>query len=109
MSLPLLEELDRDRRAAGEAEEGELNPKRYHWLRKSFAERIADELGQSGRRSALTLGKVPSALLIHYLTSRLMLVIEWWVESGSDLSPAEVNHVFRRLVLRVLEPASAEV
>ena len=51
LSLPLLEELDRDRRAAGEAEEGELNPKRYHWLRKSFAERIADRAGPE--RSAL--------------------------------------------------------
>jgi hypothetical protein len=33
------------------------------------------------------------------LTSTFITVLNWWVESGGKLSPAEVDEIFRNLVL----------
>jgi hypothetical protein len=46
--------------------------------------------------------RVPRALLVQHVTSSFLLVLNWWVESRSKLSPAEVDEVFRALVLPTL-------
>ena len=70
-----------------------------------LAELIADDLaeGLPGPRKAA--GRIPSRLLVEYLSSTFVLVLNWWIESRSRLSPSDVNDVFRALALPTLATA----
>jgi AcrR family transcriptional regulator len=71
-------------------------------LRLELAARIAEELRAGGRRSP---SRVPAELLVQHVTSTFVVVLNWWVESGSKLSPAEVDETFRALVLPAVASA----
>jgi hypothetical protein len=77
----------------------------HEHLQKVVAERIAADVREhlQGRRKAV--GQIPPDLLIQYLASTFILVLDWWVESRNPLAPAEVNALFRALVRPTLEGA----
>ena len=45
---------------------------------------------------------MPPELLAEYVVGTFLLVLNWWVESGSTLSPQEAEDVFLTLVLPTL-------
>lgn len=86
-SLPIFEHIGRHRTAEGAGMESRYSTLHAH-LQDMLAELIADD--------------VRSDLLLRYLTSTFVLVLAWWAETRSSLSPKEVNDVFRALVLPAL-------
>jgi AcrR family transcriptional regulator len=100
--LPILEHVDRHRRA-GEGRMGTRGRALLHErLRKVLAELVADDVRRDRQGHEKAAGKIPSDVLVQHLASTFVLVLNWWVESGSRLSPTEVNDVFRALVLPTL-------
>jgi hypothetical protein len=60
---------------------------------------ISDDL----KKSSLLRGQgcpreVPTGLLVEYIASTFILVLNWWVEGGDPVSAGEVNEFFRALV-----------
>ena len=72
-------------------------------LRQVLAEHVAEEARLGSGRS--TSCRVPGELLVQHVTSSFVTVLNWWVENGSKLSPAEVDEIFRALVLPSLAAA----
>jgi AcrR family transcriptional regulator len=102
-SLPIFEHHDRHKHA-GEARIGLRGRAVLHeHLRKVLAELIAGDArknSRSGRKA-----QIPPDLLIHYIASTFILVLNWWIDSRSRLRPREVNELFRSLVLPILAGA----
>jgi AcrR family transcriptional regulator len=76
-------------------------------LREVIAERVAEEVRSALRETARRAppDRVAPDLLVQHVTSTFVVVLNWWVESRSKLSPAEVDAVFRGLVLPALAAA----
>jgi AcrR family transcriptional regulator len=72
-------------------------------LRQVLAEHVAEEARLGLGPSAS--GRVPGDLLVQHVTSSFITVLNWWVEKGSKLSPAEVDETFRALVMPILASA----
>jgi AcrR family transcriptional regulator len=101
-SLPIFEHIDHHRRM-GEGKMGAESRALLHdRLRRVLAELIADDLAKGLPGSRKAAGRIPSRVLVEYLSSTFVLVLNWWVESQSRLSPSEVNDVFRALALPTL-------
>jgi hypothetical protein len=71
-------------------------------LQKVLAKRIAEEFKKDLQVSRRNTGPIPRDLLVQYVASNFILVLDWWVESRSKLPPEEVNALFRALVLPAL-------
>jgi AcrR family transcriptional regulator len=95
-SLPIFEHIDRHRRADGTGAAGWAVV--HERLRQVLGDRIAAE-------TAVASSRIPADLLVRYVTSNFIVVLDWWVESRSPLSPAEVDALFRALVLPTLTAA----
>lgn len=105
-SLPIFEYHDRHRHA-GEAKMGPKGRAVMHeHLRKVLAELIADDARKDLRGRGKTTRRIPPDLLVPYLTSTFVLVLNWWIESRSQLSAREVNDLFRALILPTLAASS---
>jgi AcrR family transcriptional regulator len=77
----------------------------HQHLRRVLADEIRD-----GVRQALQVGDgltsaIPADLAVDYIVTTFILVLNWWVESKSPLSPREVDDVFLRLVAPALTSA----
>jgi hypothetical protein len=70
----------------------------HEHLQKVVAEQIADDVRKhiQGRRRAA--GQAPPDLLVRYVASTFILVLNWWVESRNPMPPKEVNALFHTLV-----------
>lgn len=98
-SLPIFEQVDQHRRA-GEARMGiRGRPIIHEHLEEVLAELIADDVQKCRRKSAAQL---PPNIIVQYVASTFLLVLNWWVESGSPLHPKGVNDLFRALTLPTL-------
>jgi AcrR family transcriptional regulator len=104
-SLPIFEHIYHHRRA-GTAMMGARGRAIIHaHLQKIVAEQIADEVRnhfQGGRKLAT---KIPHDLLVQYVASTFILVLNWWVESRKPLPPLEVDALFRALTMPTLTAA----
>lgn len=74
----------------------------HEHLRRVLEELIADNVRKAcqGRRKAA--GQISPDLLVQYVASTFILVLNWWVESRSPLPPNEVNDLFSALILPTL-------
>ena len=101
-SLPVFEHIDRHRQA-GAAGMGSRGRAIVHeHLQKVIAELITDDVSkvlQSRRKAA---GQIPAAVLVQYVASTFILVLNWWAESKSPLHCHEANALFRALTLPTL-------
>ena len=71
----------------------------HHHLRRVLVEKVAEAF----RGRVLQGGnRVPPDLLAEYVVGTFLLVLNWWVESGSALSAREADEVFLSLVLPTL-------
>lgn len=101
-SLPIFEHVDQHRRT-GEARMGTRGRAIIHeHLQKVLAELIADDVRKDFQGRRKTGGQIPPDLLVQYVASTFILVLNWWVESRSPLPPKEVNDLFRALILPTL-------
>jgi AcrR family transcriptional regulator len=101
-SLPVFEHVDRHRRA-GEGRMGTRGRAILHeHLRRVLGDLVADDLRKDLQTRGKATGEVPSDLLVQYVASTFVLVLNWWVEGRSRLRPTEVNALFRALVLPTL-------
>jgi AcrR family transcriptional regulator len=101
-SLPIFEHIDRHQRA-GEGRMGTRGRAILHGhLRRVLAEVIADDLREDLQDPGNATSTIPSDLLVRYVASTFVLVLNWWVETRSQLPPTEVNDLFRELVLPAL-------
>ncbi len=107
-SLPIFEHIDRHRRA-GEGRMGTRGRAILHGhLRRVLTELIAGALRMDLESRRKRAGRIPSDLLVQYLASTFILVLNWWVESGSQLTPIEVDDLYRALVLPAVAAAWSE-
>jgi AcrR family transcriptional regulator len=101
-SLPIFEHIDRHRRA-GDAGIGARDRARLHdHLRQVLAELIAEDVAKGLPGQGRAIARIPPRLLVEYLSSTFVLVLNWWVESRNPLPPSDVNDVFRALALPTL-------
>ncbi len=95
-SRPMFEHIALHLRAA----RGGMGPRSrtllHERLRQAIGERIAVELGSGTRRTSSS--RVPPELLVKLVTSSFVVVLDWWVDSGGKMSPAEVDDIFTAMV-----------
>jgi hypothetical protein len=72
-------------------------------LRGVLVDSIATEIRAQpkSRRTA----PIPPELLAEYVVATFIVVLGWWLQKSNALSPAEVDDVFRTLVLPARDPA----
>jgi AcrR family transcriptional regulator len=105
-SLPIFEYLQEHRHEHRRAEnammDGRSRAVLHEHLQDVLVKLIDDDVEQylCGRRK--TTGQMPPNVLAKYVASTFVLVLNWWVETDSSLSPNEVNDLFRALVLPTL-------
>ena len=98
-SLPIFVYLYRHRRT-GESRMGTRSRALIHeHLRRVIAELISDEVRKECQERHQAAGQISPDLLVQYVASTFILVLNWWVESRSPLPPNEVNDLFRALIL----------
>ena len=74
----------------------------HEHLQKVIAELIADDVKKEFQTARKQHRRIPADLLIQYLASTFILVLNCWVESRRPLPPDEIDAVFRSLVLPTL-------
>ena len=100
-SLPVFEHIYKHMQK-GEAKIGIKSRDIIHeQLQKVVTELIADEVREDFQRRRKTASEISPDLLVRYVASTFILVLNWWVES-SRLSPKDANDVFRALILPTL-------
>jgi AcrR family transcriptional regulator len=50
--------------------------------------------------------EIPRSALIQFVVGALMSILTWWLEGGSNLKPAQVDAIFRRLTVPAIEAAA---
>jgi AcrR family transcriptional regulator len=105
-SLPIFEHLERHRRT-GELKLGPRGRAILHGhLQRVLTELIAEDVGKGLQGRQKTAGRIPPGLIVQYVASTFILVLNWWVESRSPLPPKGVNELFRALMLPTLASTS---
>lgn len=104
-SLPVFEHLDRLRHA-GELKLGPRGRAVLHGhLQNVLGALISEDVKRSFRRRRKA-GQVPLDLLVRYIDSTFILVLNWWVENKCPLPPKEVDGLFRSLIVPTLKKVS---
>jgi AcrR family transcriptional regulator len=104
-SLPIFKHIEQHRRT-GEATTAPPGRRAMHeHLQHAVTELIEDEVRASLRRSRRTPGHAMSELLVQWIASTFVLVLNWWVESESPLPAGEADGLFRGLI----EPSLAKL
>jgi len=70
----------------------------HEHLQQVLTELIGDDLRELQRRRKM-LCLIPPDLLVHYVASNVILVLNWWIESRSPLPPNEINDLFCSLAV----------
>lgn len=105
-SLPVFEHLDQLRHA-GELKLGPRGRAVLHGhLQKALTALILEDVKRSFRRRRKTAGQIPLDLLVQYIDSTFILVLNWWVENKCPLPPKAVNGLFRSLIAPTLKELS---
>jgi AcrR family transcriptional regulator len=100
-SLPIFEHIHRHMHT-GETKMGIKSRDIIHeYLQKVLAELIADDIGKDFQGRRKTAGQIAPDLLVQYVASTFILVLNWWVEC-SRISAKEANNLFRALVVPTL-------
>lgn len=75
-------------------------------LNQVLVKLIAEQL-RTGPRKHKGNERIPSDLLAQYLAGTFVLVLNWWIESKSQISASAVNDLFRSLVMPTLASNSS--
>jgi AcrR family transcriptional regulator len=99
-SLPLLKHIDDHRRLAGPQMNREGRAAMHRRMQAVLTDRIANELALMVPRSSNV--QIPIRLIALHVASTFVLVLNWWVENASSMTPADVDGRFRALVVPAL-------
>lgn len=103
-SLPIFEYHDRHRHT-GVARMGPKGRAIIHeHLQKVISDLIAEDIRKALQSRRKAAGQIPPAVLVQYVASTFILVLNWWAESRGPLRSREANALFRALVLPTLPP-----
>ena len=97
-SCRVFEHIDRFRHTATAMKGRKSRTIVHDHLRRALLDQVLAAIKDSVPGSEHA-GRVPASLLADYVVSTFILVLNWWVDSRSTLSPREVDGVFRSLVL----------
>jgi AcrR family transcriptional regulator len=101
-SFPVLEYVNQFRHTA-DAKMGRKGRAVVHrHLRNVLIEQVAGDVRAAAKRLDTGPAGIPPDLLAEYLVTTFILVLNWWVESRSTLSPREVDDLFLSMVLPTL-------
>lgn len=101
-SLPIFE-YHHSHLHAGEAKMGPRGRAIVHaHLQRVLSEIIAAEVKTDLQRRSKTERPIPPDLLVQYVASTFVLVLNWWVASRKPIPAKEVNDLFRALILPIL-------
>ena len=104
-SLPVFEHLDRLRHI-GELKLGPKGRAVLHGhLQNALAALITEDVEKHFLASRKA-GQIPLDLLVRYIDSTFILVLNWWVENKCPLPPKAVDGLFRSLVMPTLKDIS---
>ncbi len=103
-SLPILEHIESHRRTGQATVEPQGRRAVHEHLQHAITELIEDEVRTALRRGSPTARHPSPDLLIGWIASTFVLVLNWWVESDSPLPAREADGLFRALI----EPSLAE-
>jgi AcrR family transcriptional regulator len=97
-SRPILEYVGEHRRAGGPSMKREGRVVMHRHLENVLTTLVAADVATAlrGRQST---PQMPADLVARHVASTFVLVLNWWVESEAALLPAEVDALFRALVL----------
>jgi AcrR family transcriptional regulator len=103
-SLPILEHIERHRRTS-QATMGLRGRRAVHeHLQHAITELIEDEVRTALRPRSRTARHASPDLLVRWIASTFVLVLNWWVEGDNPLPAREADGLFRALI----EPSLAE-
>lgn len=71
-------------------------------LQQVLAEMIRDAVQAEFAGQRKTVKSMPSDLIVQYVASTFVLVLDWWVDTKNPLPPKDVDEAFRALVLPTL-------
>jgi len=98
-SLPVFEHIQQHRQAGAAAMGSRGQAIIHQHLQKILVELIADDLGKVFYGHRKMAAKFPPHLLVQYVASTFVLVLNWWAESKGSLSANEINDLFRALTI----------
>lgn len=75
-------------------------------LRKLLTDRVGSEIKAIAASQTNGAAGIPPELLAGHVVSTFILVLNWWVDTGSPLSPHEVDELYLTLVGPVLAAAA---
>jgi len=101
-SLPVFEYVDQFRHGTGEHMDRKGRRIVHQHLRQVLIEQVADDVRAAVRPGKAAAGGTPTDLIVEYLVATFLLVLNWWVESRSPLSPRQADDVFLALVVPTL-------
>jgi AcrR family transcriptional regulator len=102
-SLPILTYHHRHR-SVGDVRMGARGRAVVHeHLRRLLAELIGDYLKKELQEQRRGTSRIPPDLVVQYVATTFVLVLNWWVESRSSLRANDVNNLFRAMVLPTLD------
>jgi AcrR family transcriptional regulator len=97
-SYPVFEHIDHFRHSSTAMMGRKTRAIVHHHLRRVLIENVTEAI-RAATPIALPL---PPVLLADYVVSTFILVLNWWVDSRSTLSPREVDDIFLSMVLPTL-------
>lgn len=106
-SLPIFE-YHYGHRHNGQLSMGERGRAILHGrLRQVLCEMTADTVRAefTGRRKASK--SMPADLIVQYVASTFVLVLDWWIDAKKPLPPKEIDELFHAMVLPTLSGARA--
>lgn len=105
-SLPIFEYLEEHRHQHVRSGDGSIEPRSrailHEHLQTVLAELIGDDVERHFRGRRKAPARMPQDVLAHYVASTFVLILNWWVETDSSLTPGEANEMFRALVVPTL-------
>jgi AcrR family transcriptional regulator len=104
-SLPILEHIERHRRTGGATMDPRGRRAMHEHLQHAITGLIEDEVRTALRRSRRPASGASAELLVRWIASTFVLVLNWWVERDSPLPAREADTSFRGLV----EPSLGEL
>lgn len=101
-SGPIFEHIDEHRRT----QRLRIGPRGrvvlHEQLQRVLIELISGQIKNDPQLRRKISGRIPADLAVQHLASTFILVLNWWIEQRDALSPAQVDALFRALVLPML-------
>jgi AcrR family transcriptional regulator len=101
-SLPIFEHIDEHRRASIASIGPRGRAVIHEHLQRVLAELIADGVMKRYRSPRKAAARMPPDIIVQYIASTFILVMNWWLEKKSPLPPKKINELFQALILPTL-------